>query len=188
MQPAKAWALIAEIGWGTKSTNNRALAKQWYAEIGTKGMEQLEAFVNARASDLYSAVNKYEEQHGELEVGSDDGFSDLRYHIVGLGQAEFEKCMANPLEMQKRYQADEYKESFSYVFQKPDPPRTKADKEKSVDKLLEAAQSINRTIRDIVNLQNILQAKQHEFEMLIGVVTRDRLTPEKIAELIGEES
>lgn len=187
MSPAKAWALIAEIGWGTKSTNTRALAKEWYKEIGTKGMEDLAAFVDARASDLYSAVRKYESEQGDLEVGSDDGFSDLRYHVVGLGQAEFEKAFDNPELLQRRYQADEYTESFAYVFQKPDPPRTKADKEKSVDKLLEAAQSINRTIRDIVNLQNILQAKQHEFEMLIGVVTRDRLTPEKIAEIIGEE-
>ena len=186
MTPQKAWALIAEIGWGTKSTDYAAIAKEWFAEIGTKGMQDLETFVDARVSDLYSAVKKYESEGGDLKVGSSDGFSDLRYHIVGLGQAEFEKCMANPVLMQKRYLARKYEESFAYIFQKPAPPRTKADKEKAVDELVEQGHILNKRMQELYRIVDGMHIMLNEFQLRLGVVTRDRMTPEKLAALLEE--
>lgn len=118
MTAEQGWKLVAEMGW-SKEADIDAMAKFWWTKLGKETMEALRRFVDARCSDLYSAVNKYEQKNGELFVGSDDGFSDLRYHVVGLGQKAFEEAMQDPRKLQERYLKHDYKESFAYVFHEP---------------------------------------------------------------------
>jgi len=44
----------------------------------------------------------------------DDGYSDLLSHIIGLGKKEFYRNIKNPKLAQKRVDASNYRESFSY--------------------------------------------------------------------------
>ncbi len=118
MTAEQGWKLVAKMGW-SKEADIDAMAKFWWTKLGKETMEALRRFVDARCSDLYSAVNKYEQKNGKLFVGSDDGFSDLRYHVVGLGQKAFEEAMQDPRKLQDRYLKHDYKESFAYVFHEP---------------------------------------------------------------------
>jgi hypothetical protein len=53
-------------------------------------------------------------------VFSDDSLSDAIYHVIGLGQQEYEKVMNNLALLERRAEHEGYKESFAYCFQKPD--------------------------------------------------------------------
>ncbi len=154
----KAWALIAEIGWGSRTTDYKHVAETYFKLLGKKGMKQLEDFVGAKVYELGKAVSDYETLHGtSLEVGSDDGFSDLRYHIVGMGKHEFDRCIADPPKMQIRSRKGEYTESFAYAFQEPEPPRTKAQKQKELRSLLTEipvlSAELGRTEKQLDNLK-----------------------------------
>ena len=125
----QAWSLIEQMGWGRTSQNYDALAREWYAKLGKDGMNVLRNFVGSRVSDLYHAVEKYEATGKDIDIGSDDGMSDLLHHVVGLGESYFKSYMDNPKLLARRYREGEYKESFAYCFLEPEPPRTKEQKE-----------------------------------------------------------
>jgi hypothetical protein len=161
----QAWKDIQVMGWATVSEDYEAIARKWYAELGTAGMKQLEKFVGNRVAELYAAVEKYEKTHKALDIGSDDGMSDVLHHVVGLGEAEFNACLKDPTLIEKRYINAEYKESFAYCFQQPEPlltkesfaycfqqPEpllTKAQKEETEQALLQAVTELNKKIRAI---------------------------------------
>ena len=158
----QAWALIDQMGWGRSSKNYAALAREWYAKLGKTGMDGLQNFVGARVSDLYHAVEKYEATGKSLEIGSDDGMSDLTHHVVGLGQAEFDACIANPKLLARRYDKGDYEESFAYCFLEPEKPRTQEQKEQTQEALLQAVTELDKAISKIDN----------ELASLRGLLTR----------------
>jgi hypothetical protein len=165
------WKLIEEIGWGKKTTDYTEVAREWYAQLGKEGMEKLRAFVSTRVADLQTAVKKYEDEHKQLECGSDDGFSDVTHHIVGMGWLEWSNAMKNPKLVETRYNAkygtfEAYTESFAYCFQEPPPVRTEKDKRESIVELVERAEEIQKTIRA---LQKDLYAIQQEADTLWSV-------------------
>lgn len=125
----QAWALIDQMGWGRSSQNYAALAREWYAKLGKAGMKALEQFVGARVADLYHVVKKYEATGKDIEIGSDDGMSDLFFHIVGLGEVVFKSNMNYPSLLTDRYAEGDYTESFAYCFMEPEKPRTAKQKE-----------------------------------------------------------
>ncbi|TRZ83697.1 hypothetical protein D4R86_00255 [bacterium] len=49
-----------------------------------------------------------------IEGVGDDGYSDLLYHIIGLGEKEFYRHAHKPSLIQKRANSGDYKECFSY--------------------------------------------------------------------------
>jgi hypothetical protein len=117
-----AWNVIAEIGWGRKTTDYNAVRKTLLESYSKFDFLYLKDFVSARKSDLYKRVKEWEKNHRKLGIYSDDGFDDVISHTVGLGKNEFEKVMANPPFLEGRYNApyasvEGYKESFSYCFQ-----------------------------------------------------------------------
>lgn len=166
---------------GGRTVDYKHLAETYFKLLGKKKMRDLEQFVSARASDLYGAVKRYEADPAEggcggrdLEVGSDDGFSDLRYHIVGMGKDEFDACMGDPEKMEIRSRKGEYTESFHYVFQEPEPPRTKAQKDKAVADLLTAAEDFENLVQEIDGKLSNLRMKAMRLNLLVNTVKNDR--------------
>lgn len=173
MTAEQGWQLVAAMGWN-KNADYKKMAAFWWAQIGSAQMEKLSKFVDARVSDLYWAVDKYEAEHlPHLEVGSDDGFSDLRYHVVGLGQVEFEKALKNPKLLELRYRKNDYKESFAYVFQKPDPPRTVDQKAASIRLLKKNLDEMERQIRELEHQLSMTRGMMQDVLLLWGQVEGD---------------
>lgn len=156
----QAWSLIEQMGWGRTSQNYDALAREWYAKLGKTNMNALKNFVGSRVSDLYHAVEKYEATGKDMEIGSDDGMSDLIHHVVGLGKVEFSRNMVDPYSLARRYAANGYKESFAYCFQEPEPPRTKAQKDQAAEKLQKGFTALQSQF-------STLQAEWNKFETML---------------------
>lgn len=177
LAPEVAWGIIGRMGWNNSKKNDyAAIAQKFFQELGAIGMKRLERFVFARASDLYSAVEKYEQEHGDLEVGSDDGFSDLRYHVVGMGKVAFEMAMEDPKLLQTRYRAGLYQESFAYCFLEPDPPRTQEDKDRDFEKLVAAIKVARKDLDKAHNIIQALWAELNSIAVLADTVKKDRET------------
>lgn len=101
------WQTVAELGWGTKSTDTNELS----IVLMKKGIKYCNAFrnqYNKFAGGLYDLLEDIVEGVG------DDGFSDLIAHIIGLGKEEYEKVLDNPTIVQARIDANDYVENFSY--------------------------------------------------------------------------
>ena len=73
------------------------------------------AFVRGKARELRDVINAYEEKSGKSCGTGDDGFSDLCYHIVGLGETVYNATIARPQLAINRAQKNNYEESFAYV-------------------------------------------------------------------------
>jgi len=164
--PLDAWRMIAEIGWGV-DVNLKAVQRSAFAMHGEFQMSRIEEFVRKRVNDLYKAVEKYEKEHESLHIGSDDGFSDVCHHVVGLGQTAFDAAYDNPRLLESRYNQGDYQESFAYCFQKPEPVKSDADKNR--DFLLLIGQ-----VHDLENLALVLHAKTAEVVRLARIVQNDR--------------
>ena len=97
------WAEVARIGWGTKTTDHRAvkIAQLRKGEAHCDGMRE-------HFKEVDSALYR------ETDMGGGDSADDCRRHIVGLGKAEYDKVMAKPHLAEKRYKSGDYRESFAY--------------------------------------------------------------------------
>lgn len=177
LTPDLAWTMIQEMGWGTETTDYDALSEKFFEKWGKLKMQQLESFVSDRVYDLAKAVTQYEEKNNcPLQVGSDDGFSDLRYHVVGLGKKEFEKNLKNPKLLQKRESKGEYKESFHYAFQEPRPRMTEQQK---TDTFADLANSLNELYKQIEDIQSRLTTVSHKIysiDVLLGNLKKNKKT------------
>ena len=173
----KAWALIAEIGWGSRTTDYNHIAETYFKLLGEKKMTQLASFVGARVSDLGKAVEKFEEDNRfdnvSLEVGSDDGFSDLRYHVVGLGKFAFEQAMEDPKLLQVRSRSGQYTESFAYCFSQPDPPRTEENKLRSRELLVKNVAALEKQLREIEFELSTVRGQFSAVNFLLNQVLED---------------
>lgn len=179
LTPEKAWEQIAQMGWSTVTTDYQEIAKRFFKQFGKTGMEKLQGFVNARVSDLGEAVERYEREVGPLEVGSDDSFSDLRYHVVGLGQVPFNWAMEFPKTLEHRYTGGLYKESFAYCFMEPEPPRTEEQKKKTLANLMAKIDEVDKQARTLDAGLTLLRDKLHTLSMLAATVKEDIEEKEK---------
>lgn len=173
LTPEQAWEQIAQMGWSTITTDYQEIAKRFFKQFGKAGMKRLHSFVGDRVSDLGKAVDRHEKNIGPLEVGSDDSFSDLRYHVVGLGRYEFNLCMDNPEELQKRYHKGQYKESFCYCFMEPDPPRTEEQKRETLEKLMAKIAEVEKQACTLDAGLTLLRDKMHTLSLLAATVKQD---------------
>jgi len=173
MTAEKAWNLIKQINWG-KEADYVQKAKVWWKQLGKETMEELSDFVRTRVSDLALAVAKYENENGiRLMVGSDDGFSDLRYHVVGLGQNEFDLAMANPKRLEERYLKGDYKESFAYVFLEPIPARTATQRERTIMLLVTNLVEVEKQIWDLERQLETLRGSFQDVNRLLNQIIED---------------
>lgn len=116
------WAEIAKLGWGHWSNDFHRVGKLLWRLYTPETIVALRMFVGVRVSELYKRVAQWEiENDRRLKIGSDDGFSDVLHHVVGMGKSEFRESFADPTRLERRYNSkygspEGYKESFLYCF------------------------------------------------------------------------
>lgn len=130
MMIEKFWWVIERAGWADEI---RKGTKRAYETCGER-LVQLLPTVEERVAfeklyrtchrQLSNKINRWEEERASrrMPLGEplgDDSFDDLVAMIIGLGQAEYEKTMADPSHAWQRAtrgygSVDSYVESFSY--------------------------------------------------------------------------
>ena len=116
------WKEIEPLGWGTWSNDFHIVGRLMWKLYTPDTILALRQFVAAQVTKLYGAVDVYEKQYyRRLNIGSDDGKNDVMHHVVGMGEAEFNRVIQNIILLEDRYNADYdtpegYRESFSYCF------------------------------------------------------------------------
>ena len=119
--PDEMWELISEMGWEIYP-DYKIISKNGFTYWGNTLMEYIREFAADRVSELYGRVRNYElDTHTTLQLGSDDSVNDLLWHVVGCGKIHWLAAMREPILLKIRAQASNYKESFSYCFQEPEP-------------------------------------------------------------------
>jgi len=111
------WAAVAECDWGTRCRQERGynslkreILKNWDAAF----IGSFRKKVSEKLGEFEEAITKWESHNQQLPVG-DDGYSDLKYHIVGLGREVFDATVKSPKLAYKRAQKCDYVESFCYA-------------------------------------------------------------------------
>ena len=103
------WTQVDELGWGTKTTDYKAI-KIGFMKKGQKYTSAFEGHFDFLRNNL---DNKMWQHHTRIDCG-DDSWSDLICHVIGLGQKEYEACLVNPQLFVDRGSRNDYTESFCY--------------------------------------------------------------------------
>lgn len=112
----KNWKLVESLKWGSDHNYRRIAAELSHLDENT--FKELKRFVNKKTGDL---GDKYRDAWLGMDDGpgidvSDDGWSDLRYEVVGRGKEFYNSITVEKLrEMADNY---DYHESFCYCFLK----------------------------------------------------------------------
>ena len=117
------WKAVDDMGWEANGFDYDKIGKDLEARIWAEYGDQqageiaksLRLFMNNPYRRLYKAVDKAA-RDAKAYVGGDDSFDDLLNHIIGLGKAEYDRVMENPILAVERFQRDDYRESFAYCF------------------------------------------------------------------------
>lgn len=120
-EPARAafWKLVDEIGWATKTTDYEKVRAELMSAFDVTMATQVNEVFSELQQQLADSIDRWERRSGrQLPVG-DDSFSDLRAHIIGLGQKEFDAVIKNPELAMNRAAAHQFKESFGYCLPYP---------------------------------------------------------------------
>lgn len=177
------WAEVAEIGWGDKTTDHRAI-KITQLRKGQAHCDGMREHFSEVDGALYEATG----------MGGGDSADDCRRHIVGLGQAEYDKVMAKPALAEKRYESGEYQESFAYAIPykddfenlKPDrfiewAARNVAEIGDHVDAVKAADHELGIKILTLIEIHRLIEAgnledaleREAEARHLVEVVKKD---------------
>lgn len=160
------WEAVAEIGWGTKTTDykvvEKAILKNWDNEF----IHSFDALMSEFRWELARKVEEFEDRN-EVSCGcGDDGFSDLTHHVVGLGQEAYEAAMKDPMLVVKRGQKYDYVESFSYCI--PHVSKAALQKESmTFEQAIEKAREIHGH-DDEGNEEFELYLKSEALELMLG--------------------
>lgn len=117
------WALVDGLGWGTKTTDYRALKKKLVRNLSPNDAEGFRTTFGQMTANLSRVLTRWEEDGYEWGQSSnprsfglgDDSWSDLLAHIVGLGKREYKAILANPQKALDRARKGDFKESFAYA-------------------------------------------------------------------------
>jgi len=121
MSDGEFWKLVSKIGWGTKTTDYKAIKSailnKYHFKKELEGIR--DTFAKLKAA-LYQQLNNWEAEGEELGENrnfgtGDDGFDDLCSHIIGLGWKEYNSVLKDPKKAWDRAQKRDYVESFSYA-------------------------------------------------------------------------
>jgi hypothetical protein len=112
------WAAVAECNWAERSKENRgynSLKREILESWTNEFIRSFEAILSEKVVALGETIQEWESREGENVPCGDDGFSDLRHHVVGLGREVYEATTANPALAKERAERYDYVESFSYA-------------------------------------------------------------------------
>ncbi len=109
------WKYIEQIDWERVSANayNSDSVKRTVMDTYTeKTCNEIRAFAEQRKHDLHVRVEEYETEFGHTgDYSGDDGYGDMLWHVVGLGEDKFNEVMDNPNVLNGM----PFVESFGYV-------------------------------------------------------------------------
>lgn len=105
------WKIIEKLNW---SGDYKETSKYLHKNFSQTQISDIENLVDAKVNQLKKVLDKYQKDVEEIPV-SDDGYSDLLYHLVGSGKKEYETALKDP--SYARAICSEAPESFAYVFQ-----------------------------------------------------------------------
>lgn len=112
------WEVVEDLGWG-ETYDHKAMAKKIYKKLGpekTRQFAEMAMDFNNRVRIVGDKL--YEKLMSESGRGlgvSDDGFSDLCWHVVGLGREKFVEVMSDPYILAEMGRKGQYMESFGYA-------------------------------------------------------------------------
>jgi hypothetical protein len=109
------WKLVDDLGWGTKTTDYKALKKRLVRNMSPNQAAAFSTTLATLRGKLYKVVEQWEDEH-DSQIGlGDDGFGDLLHHIIGLGKREYYAALRNPALAHARALKNDFTESFSYA-------------------------------------------------------------------------
>jgi hypothetical protein len=104
------WSITEPFGWGTKTTDNDAIEAALMRTLSADEADRLSGVFGK----LKYALDKLLGKRTDIDVGGDDSWDDFLSHIVGLGRAEYEAVLADPMLAVERGNKGKYTESFAY--------------------------------------------------------------------------
>lgn len=113
------WKIIEFANWG-KRTDYKKIGKEMFSVFKPEIIKETEEFYREKLSELKDILKNHAEKktgnrHGYYTV-SDDGFWDLRAHIIGLGKEYYNQVLENPELAKELADNRGYVENFGYIF------------------------------------------------------------------------
>ena len=106
----KLWELVELAHWPCNVDKTKIM---YLKKLSEEECEQFRKLVSKAFGLLDRTISDNEQISDNLGVG-DDGYSDLIYHIVGLGREQYYKHLNNLKLVEKLANSSKYVESFSY--------------------------------------------------------------------------
>jgi hypothetical protein len=126
MPEAEFWKIVDDLGWGTRTTDFKALKKQLLRNLSPNQAEGMRTTFAQLRGKLYRTLTEWEEEGDTwMETGKhgnprsfglgDDSFGDFLAHIIGMGKREYAAALKNPQLALDRARKGAFEESFAYV-------------------------------------------------------------------------
>lgn len=118
------WKMVDELQWNrlskiddrNKYKHTEALVVvPFFRKYGEETCIEFSKMVTCKHNELHDGVRKYEIEHNVYSVNSDDGYSDMLYHVVGLGESIYNKSLNSPELVVELGNKGDYKECFGYL-------------------------------------------------------------------------
>jgi len=117
MEEGVFWKLVEKAEWAKSTDYTKDYTKIKIMYLKTLTEKGASSFRNT-ANELYRTMVNFihdKTEQGELDLNiGDDSFSDLIFHIIGLGEKEYYGCLGNCKMIQDRAEKKDYQESFGY--------------------------------------------------------------------------
>lgn len=108
------WSEVAFVGWGERGYDHHARKSELLGRWTPAFARSFSTVWGRLAGILDAAITRWESDSGKkLECG-DDGYGDLKGHIIGRGKKMYEAALADPSIAYEASCNGSYVESFSY--------------------------------------------------------------------------
>ena len=108
------WQIVEEVDWA-RDFDYKRISKELKKLYSASQRKEIEKLAEKKADALDKAISGWCDSKGKGVPCGDDSYSDLRYHIIGLGKAKYDAVMRNPQKGYKMADNSEYVESFLYA-------------------------------------------------------------------------
>jgi hypothetical protein len=108
------WDLVESADWKS-DYNYQRIKMSLIRQLTPNAIDQFQSFYQKVKNKLARVVDKYCEENDKSAGLSDDSFSDLIAHIVGLGRTEYNQALSQPEKVVEKGRKGDFKESFSYA-------------------------------------------------------------------------
>lgn len=113
------WKVLEYADWGN-TTDYKTIGREMAQVFTPQALEYTEKFYQEKLEQLNVVLGDHAEQktgdrHGYYGLG-DDGFWDLRAHIIGLGEKFYSSVINDPEKAKVIADDGSYVENFGYIF------------------------------------------------------------------------